>query len=115
MPLKPPTADEIKAARAALGLTQARFAGALGVSKRTLEGWEAGASAPALLTFVLAYLREHPEAIGGAPAPAAVPEPKPAAAVKAPRPVVPTGKAQPTNWDGSPIEARRGAKPKGTK
>lgn len=36
------TPADLKSWRAALGLTQAGAAAALGVSKRTYEGWEAG-------------------------------------------------------------------------
>lgn len=37
---------ELMAARASAGLSQAEFARALGVSKRTLEGWEQGRATP---------------------------------------------------------------------
>lgn len=36
------TADDLKARREALGLTQAELAERLGVNRRSLEAWEAG-------------------------------------------------------------------------
>ncbi|OEE54079.1 MULTISPECIES: NadS family protein [Vibrionaceae] len=37
---------EVKAIRAKTGLSQSRFAGVMGVSKRTLENWEQGRRHP---------------------------------------------------------------------
>jgi len=37
---------EVKAIRAKTGLSQSRFASAMGVSKRTLENWEQGRRSP---------------------------------------------------------------------
>ncbi len=39
-------AGQIKAARTASNLTQAEFAADLGVSMRTVQGWEAGVTFP---------------------------------------------------------------------
>lgn len=36
------TADDLKARRESLGLTQAQLAAALGVNRRSLEAWEQG-------------------------------------------------------------------------
>lgn len=46
MSLSSPSADEIKACRASLGLSQVRLAEVLGVSRRTVEEWEAGRNDP---------------------------------------------------------------------
>lgn len=51
MSLTTPTAEEIRAFRGRLGLSQAKLAAVLGVSTRAVEEWEAGRSAP------FAYLR----------------------------------------------------------
>ena len=45
MPIKDlMTPDELKAARAAFGLTAAEFARAFNVNPRTMRGWKAGAA-----------------------------------------------------------------------
>lgn len=44
---------ELAAARARMGLSQSQFAKVLGVSKRTLEGWEQGRHKPGAATRVL--------------------------------------------------------------
>lgn len=38
--------DSLKSLRIALGMTQAAFAAALGIPKRTVENWECGKSSP---------------------------------------------------------------------
>ena len=40
-------ADQIKEARLLLGMTQVTFAEVMGVSKKTVEAWEAGTNKPA--------------------------------------------------------------------
>lgn len=40
-------ADQIKEARLQLGMTQVTFAEVMGVSKKTVEAWEAGTNKPA--------------------------------------------------------------------
>lgn len=40
------TAEQIKAIRAASGLTQAAFASRYGIPKRTIEAWEMGQRTP---------------------------------------------------------------------
>lgn len=46
MPLKEYNADEIKNIRNQLGMTQITFAGFMGVTKKTVEAWEAGRNMP---------------------------------------------------------------------
>lgn len=53
------TADEIRALRARLGLTQVEFAHALGVTPATVSRWENGTAAPSKLA--LAMLRRKAE------------------------------------------------------
>lgn len=51
-------------ARLSAGLTQAQFAGLLGVSKRTLEQWEQGRRAPSGAAKTLIKVAElHPEVL----------------------------------------------------
>ena len=45
-PLPEISADEIKALRNKIGLTQAMFAAVMGVSAKTVEAWEAGTNRP---------------------------------------------------------------------
>ena len=45
-PVRSFSADEIKEIRAQLGMTQRIFAGAMGVSIKTVEAWETGTSHP---------------------------------------------------------------------
>jgi DNA-binding transcriptional regulator YiaG len=62
MSLTPITAAEIRAFRAALGISQAGLAEALGMSKRGVEEWEAGRrEAPAYLRLALAALNQRLE------------------------------------------------------
>lgn len=51
--LKP---QEIKKARDALGMSQAEFAEAFGLSLKTLQGWEIGKSRPSGAAGVLLWL-----------------------------------------------------------
>lgn len=52
------------AARAKMGLSQADFASLLGVSKRTLEGWEQGRREPTgAAKTLLAVALKHPKAL----------------------------------------------------
>lgn len=46
MSITAPTVAQIRAFRAATGLSQVRFAEALGVSRRSVEDWEGGKSSP---------------------------------------------------------------------
>lgn len=46
MPTDEMTADQVRAVRAGLGLTQEAFAGRLGVSLRAVQHWEGGARKP---------------------------------------------------------------------
>lgn len=51
------TAAEIKAARAALSMSQVQFAEALGISRRNVENWEADSrSPPVYLRLAIAAL-----------------------------------------------------------
>lgn len=52
------TADEIKAIRQSLGLTQFRFAQRLGCSPQTIQKWEQGTYSPNA-TFVERLLKER--------------------------------------------------------
>ena len=45
-PLPEITAEEVKAVRNNVGLTQAMFAAVIGVSPKTVEAWEAGTNRP---------------------------------------------------------------------
>jgi putative transcriptional regulator len=53
------TGDEVKHIRAQLGLSQNGMALALGVSKRTIEAWEAGRISPRKATGRLLYLIDN--------------------------------------------------------
>ncbi len=46
-PVRKYTADEIRTIRETLGFNRAVFASILGVSRRTVESWEAGINTPA--------------------------------------------------------------------
>jgi putative transcriptional regulator len=51
--------EEVKRIRAASGLSQAAFAKAYGIPRRTLENWESGANAaPEYVVKLLAYAVE---------------------------------------------------------
>lgn len=45
-PVKKFEADEVKSIRTMLGMSQALFAGLIGVSSKTVEAWEAGRNTP---------------------------------------------------------------------
>ena len=47
MPVKKYTSSDVKSVRNKAGMTQTVFADYLGVSKKTVEAWERGRSAPA--------------------------------------------------------------------
>ena len=52
--------EEIKRIRAASGLSQAAFAKAYGIPRRTIENWESGANtAPEYVVKLLAYAVEQ--------------------------------------------------------
>jgi len=70
MSLTPPTATELKAFRAATGLSQAELAKTLGASKRAVEDWEAARRSPP------AFLRLALAAVNAQLAPYAGPEPE---------------------------------------
>jgi putative transcriptional regulator len=53
------TGDEVKRIRTELGLSQNGMALALGVSKRTIEAWEAGRISPRKATGRLLYLIDN--------------------------------------------------------
>ncbi len=59
--LKAMNADDLKTWRASLGLTQKAAAEALGISRRTLEGWEAGRpiSYPTVLKLALDQIEQQ--------------------------------------------------------
>ncbi len=52
MPAKKPTAEAIRRARLAAGLTQQQVADLIGYSRRTVQEWEAGRRNIRGLTFV---------------------------------------------------------------
>lgn len=55
------TAQEIKAVRTELAMTQVTFAAVLGVSRKTVEAWEAGTNAPSgTARRMLSLLRTEP-------------------------------------------------------
>lgn len=55
------TAQEIKAVRTELAMTQVTFAAVLGVSQKTVEAWEAGTNAPSgTARRMLSLLRTEP-------------------------------------------------------
>lgn len=57
-------ANEVSSARMQTGLTQAEFAQALQISKRTLEGWEQGRRQPTGAAQALIRIAcRHPEVI----------------------------------------------------
>lgn len=52
--------EEMKRIRAASGLSQAAFAKAYGIPRRTIENWESGSNtAPEYVLKLLAYVVEH--------------------------------------------------------
>jgi transcriptional regulator with XRE-family HTH domain len=60
------TPEELKSARAALGLTQAEFAKAFQISPRAIGGWEQGTrngrphAIPAPLALLVGFALKHP-------------------------------------------------------
>ena len=63
-PLKEFTPDDIKSIRRTLGLTQAVFAGAIGVSPKTVEAWESGRNKPeGPARRILAMAQNDPEVL----------------------------------------------------
>lgn len=62
------SAHPIAVLRRSLGLTQPEMAAALGCTKTSLAGWEAGRIIPSGTTLkLLGILRDHPELIHTAP------------------------------------------------
>lgn len=56
--------NEVSQARQESGLSQAQFAEALGISKRTLQEWEQGRGAPSGAAQTLIRIaRRHPEVV----------------------------------------------------
>lgn len=52
--------EEIKRIRTATGLSQAAFAKAYGIPRRTIENWESGSNtAPEYVVKLLAYVVDH--------------------------------------------------------
>ena len=61
-PVKEFTSSEIRTIRTAAGMTQTIFACYMGVSKKTVEAWEAGRSHPTGSAFrLMGILSEHKE------------------------------------------------------
>ena len=55
-------ADDIKSIRTGLGMTQYIFAGAMGVSQKTVEAWEAGRNVPnGPASRMLSMLKSDPD------------------------------------------------------
>lgn len=68
MPPPPPsmTSEEIVALRESMGCSQAMFAKALNVSKRTIQGWEQGWRSPSDASLrLLEVARRHPSVLFG--------------------------------------------------
>lgn len=58
--------QDVQAIRDSMGLSQAAFAGVLGVSKRTLQDWEQGRRKPTgPARALLRVARRHPRALVG--------------------------------------------------
>jgi putative transcriptional regulator len=56
--------NEVAQARQVSGLSQAEFAGALGISKRTLQEWEQGRRSPSGAAQALIRIaKRHPEVV----------------------------------------------------
>lgn len=56
------SAEEIKKIRGDLGMTQSMFAGVIGVSKKTVESWEAGRYTPdGAARRLISILQEDPD------------------------------------------------------
>lgn len=64
-PLKSYAPDEIKSIRRSTGLSQKAFAGAMGVSGKTIEAWEAGINHPSGAASRLLSLLEMDSSILG--------------------------------------------------
>jgi DNA-binding transcriptional regulator YiaG len=67
------TADEVIAARGALGMTRAEFAAALKATVRTVQAWEIGTRnipgpAQVAIGFLLQQHRQHPRGVDPSPA-----------------------------------------------
>jgi DNA-binding transcriptional regulator YiaG len=54
------TGDELKAARKALGMTQAQLAEALRTPLRTLHGWESGRAMPGVAEVAVRLMLQAP-------------------------------------------------------
>lgn len=53
------TPAQFKNIRAALGLSQSQMARALRVTRRTVQGWEAGAKIPGIAQVAIRCVRDH--------------------------------------------------------
>ena len=62
-PVRSFSADEIKEIRTQLGMTQRIFAGAMGVSIKTIESWEAGTNHPSGTACRMLELLEQDETL----------------------------------------------------
>ena len=62
----PLDADEVKALRKSLDLSQGQFAGLVNASPRSIQGWEQGQRRPDGSTSLLLWLlKQHPEQVVG--------------------------------------------------
>lgn len=61
-PVKKYQADEVKEIRLMLGMSQALFAGFMGVSPKTVEAWEAGRNMPGgSASRILSFVQQDPK------------------------------------------------------